>query len=203
MRSKAKPSQYAIYMATIDYMIASYGPYSASATGGNGLARDFLAGIAAMYATPSEYQQSSQPYNDVLTFRSQCSRTLARPTRSRMLRRYWPALQSSSRSRYTSFTGKDRRFARGPSLLRRSPATTSQRAVDRQSKDGRNCADVRWGLYTSIFYCDLKAVKILRFLYARCALNYIVVPGGVSLILGQAKYNCQYRKRAFREEEYT
>ena len=39
-------------MATIDYMIASYGPYSASATGGNGFARDFLAGIAAMYATP-------------------------------------------------------------------------------------------------------------------------------------------------------
>lgn len=39
-------------MATIDYMIASYGPYSASATGGNALARDFLAGIAAMYATP-------------------------------------------------------------------------------------------------------------------------------------------------------
>lgn len=50
----ADPSQYAIYMATIDYMIASYGPYSASATGGNGLARDFLAGIAAMYATPSK-----------------------------------------------------------------------------------------------------------------------------------------------------
>ena len=39
-------------MATIDYMIASYGPYSASATGGNGWARDFLAGIAAMYSTP-------------------------------------------------------------------------------------------------------------------------------------------------------
>lgn len=44
--------QYAIYMATIDYMVASYGPYSASATGGNGFARDFLAGIAAMYSTP-------------------------------------------------------------------------------------------------------------------------------------------------------
>ena len=39
-------------MATIDYMIAAYGPYSASATGGNALARDFLAGISAMYATP-------------------------------------------------------------------------------------------------------------------------------------------------------
>jgi len=44
--------QYAIYMATIDYMVAAYGPYAASATGGNGFARDFLAGIAAMYSTP-------------------------------------------------------------------------------------------------------------------------------------------------------
>lgn len=41
-------------MATIDYMIAAYGPYSASATGGNGFARDFLAGVAAMYSVPSE-----------------------------------------------------------------------------------------------------------------------------------------------------
>ncbi|KAL9034867.1 MAG: hypothetical protein Q9180_005171 [Flavoplaca navasiana] len=45
-------ANYAIYMATIDYMIASYGPYSASATGGNGLARDFLAGLAAIYSMP-------------------------------------------------------------------------------------------------------------------------------------------------------
>lgn len=45
-------ANYAIYMATIDYMVASYGVYSASATGGNALARDFLAGIAALYATP-------------------------------------------------------------------------------------------------------------------------------------------------------
>lgn len=45
-------ANYAIYCATIDYMVAAYGPYSASATGGNALARDFLAGIAALYATP-------------------------------------------------------------------------------------------------------------------------------------------------------
>ena len=45
-------ANYAIYMATIDYMVAAYGPYASSATGGNGFARDFLAGIAAMYATP-------------------------------------------------------------------------------------------------------------------------------------------------------
>ena len=41
-------------MATIDYMVAAYGEYSASATGGNALARDVLAGAAAMYSDPSK-----------------------------------------------------------------------------------------------------------------------------------------------------
>ncbi|CAI7623249.1 unnamed protein product [Penicillium pancosmium] len=45
-------ANYAIYMATIDYMICAYGPYSASATGGNGWARDFLAGVLTIPATP-------------------------------------------------------------------------------------------------------------------------------------------------------
>ncbi|PVI00905.1 multidrug transporter, partial [Periconia macrospinosa] len=45
-------ANFAIYYSSVDYMIAAYGPYSASATGGNAFARDFLAGIAAMYATP-------------------------------------------------------------------------------------------------------------------------------------------------------
>ncbi|KAL8967853.1 MAG: hypothetical protein Q9183_002734 [Haloplaca sp. 2 TL-2023] len=54
-------ANYAIYMATIDYMIAAYGPYSASATGGNALARDFLAGVAAMYSTPF-YKNLPPPY---------------------------------------------------------------------------------------------------------------------------------------------
>ena len=39
-------------MATIDYMITAYGPYSASATGGNGWSRDFLAGVLTIPATP-------------------------------------------------------------------------------------------------------------------------------------------------------
>jgi hypothetical protein len=30
-------------------MVAAYGPYAASATGGNGFARDFLAGMCALY----------------------------------------------------------------------------------------------------------------------------------------------------------
>ncbi|KAG9582385.1 MFS general substrate transporter, partial [Aureobasidium melanogenum] len=45
-------ANYAIYFSSVDYMIAAYGVYSASACGGNAFARDFLAGISAMYATP-------------------------------------------------------------------------------------------------------------------------------------------------------
>lgn len=43
-------ANYAVYKSSIDYMIAAYGVYAASATGGNDLARDFLAGIAALYS---------------------------------------------------------------------------------------------------------------------------------------------------------
>lgn len=39
-------ANYAIYFSSVDYMIAAYGVYSASACGGNAFARDFLAGIA-------------------------------------------------------------------------------------------------------------------------------------------------------------
>ena len=45
-------ANFAIYMATIDYMVAAYGPRAASATGGNGFCRDLLAGIAVLYARP-------------------------------------------------------------------------------------------------------------------------------------------------------
>jgi MFS family permease len=45
-------ANYSIYMATIDYMICAYGPYSASATGGNGWSRDFLAGVLTVPAIP-------------------------------------------------------------------------------------------------------------------------------------------------------
>ncbi|KAJ5619464.1 hypothetical protein N7510_003448 [Penicillium lagena] len=44
--------QYSIYQSSIDYTVAAYGEYAASATAGNDFTRDFLAGIAAMYSTP-------------------------------------------------------------------------------------------------------------------------------------------------------
>ena len=45
-------ANYAIYQSSIDYTVAAYGVYAASATGGNDFARDFLSGIAALYSTP-------------------------------------------------------------------------------------------------------------------------------------------------------
>ncbi|KAA8650875.1 hypothetical protein EYZ11_009152 [Aspergillus tanneri] len=45
-------ANYSIYMATIDYMVCAYGPFSASATGGNGFSRDILAGILTIPARP-------------------------------------------------------------------------------------------------------------------------------------------------------
>lgn len=53
-------ANYAIYMATIDYMVCAYGPYSASATGGNGWARDFLAGVLTVPAIPFYQSESLQ-----------------------------------------------------------------------------------------------------------------------------------------------
>ncbi|KAF2271010.1 MFS general substrate transporter [Lojkania enalia] len=57
-------ANYAIYFATIDYMVASYGEFSASATGGNGFARDFLAGMCALYIRP--LYQKLHPKNSTL-----------------------------------------------------------------------------------------------------------------------------------------
>lgn len=45
-------ANYAIYLTTIDYMVAAYGPYSASATGGNGFCRDIFAGVLTWAAGP-------------------------------------------------------------------------------------------------------------------------------------------------------
>ncbi|KAI1275104.1 major facilitator superfamily domain-containing protein [Xylaria sp. FL0933] len=55
-------ANYGIYMSTIDYMVCAYGPYSASATAGNGLARDLMAGILTPTA---KYFYSSLKENQV------------------------------------------------------------------------------------------------------------------------------------------
>ncbi|KAH3977506.1 hypothetical protein HBH92_049210 [Parastagonospora nodorum] len=53
-------ANFAIYYATVDYMVAAYGPYAASATGGNGFARVFLAGMCALYTGPMYHKLGIQ-----------------------------------------------------------------------------------------------------------------------------------------------
>jgi hypothetical protein len=98
-------ANYSIYMATIDYMICAYGPYSASATGGNGWSRDFLAGVLTIPATP--FFESEFPFH-LSTPKQQTDETQisAVDTISRTPRRFWLLSPSSSSSLSTSSTGK-------------------------------------------------------------------------------------------------
>jgi hypothetical protein len=109
-------------MATIDYMIASYGPYSASATGGNALARDFLAGIAAMYSTPSELIHAllSRYWAYILW---QCIRIWDTHIPSSGPPPSWHLCPLSSSFRYIYSIGRARRFGNGLHLRRPWPLT--------------------------------------------------------------------------------
>ena len=101
-------ANYAIYMSTIDYMVASYGVYSASATGGNGFARDFLAGISAMYAsvciTIPFHLSSIADWISLFTKKLEASFIWS------MRAQYLPAWRLLSQCQYTSAIGKARRF---------------------------------------------------------------------------------------------
>ncbi|KAF2865935.1 major facilitator superfamily domain-containing protein [Massariosphaeria phaeospora] len=59
-------ANFSIYYATVDYMVAAYGEYAASATGGNGFARDFLAGMCALYTGPMFHKLGIQKSNLLL-----------------------------------------------------------------------------------------------------------------------------------------
>lgn len=99
-------ANYAIYMSTIDYMVASYGVYSASATGGNGFARDFLAGISAMYASVC----ITIPFH--FTFVADCISHFTKMSEASfiwsMRARYLPAWLLLSQCQYISAIGKGR-----------------------------------------------------------------------------------------------
>ena len=61
-------------MTTIDYFVASYGRYAASASGGNALARDVLSGILTLFAT-SFYEDIGTPQIDCCTHTTDISHT--------------------------------------------------------------------------------------------------------------------------------
>ncbi|KAJ9480091.1 putative drug/proton antiporter YHK8 (putative) [Pseudozyma hubeiensis] len=95
-------ANYAIYMTTIDYMIAAYGPYSASATGGNALARDFLAGISAMYSTPLYNRLGLEWASTLLAF-------LAILVAIPAYVFYWKGPQIRERSKFAQSLSEDRK----------------------------------------------------------------------------------------------
>lgn len=99
-------SNYVIYFSTVDYMISSYGPFSASAVGGNGFARDFLAGIAAFYAAPL-YSNLSK--SEPLAWASTLLGCLAVLVTIPIYVFYWKGPQIRARSKFAQTLASDKK----------------------------------------------------------------------------------------------
>ncbi|KAL1601576.1 hypothetical protein SLS60_006491 [Paraconiothyrium brasiliense] len=99
-------ANFAIYYSSVDYMIAAYGPYSASATGGNAFARDFLAGIAAMYATPLYTNLSDKRPSEYATTVLACLSCLIVVP---IYIFYWKGPQIRKASKFASILAEDRK----------------------------------------------------------------------------------------------
>ncbi|KAI8941881.1 hypothetical protein NX059_003077 [Plenodomus lindquistii] len=99
-------ANFAIYYSSVDYMIAAYGPYSASATGGNAFARDFLAGISAMYAAPLYHNLSeTRPSEYATTTLAGLSCLVVVP----IYIFYWKGPQIRKASKFASILAEDRK----------------------------------------------------------------------------------------------
>ncbi|KAH9870855.1 hypothetical protein J1614_006427 [Plenodomus biglobosus] len=99
-------ANFAIYYSSVDYMIAAYGPYSASATGGNAFARDFLAGISAMYAAPLYHNLSdTRPSEYATTTLAGLSCLVVVP----IYIFYWKGPEIRKASKFASILAEDRK----------------------------------------------------------------------------------------------
>jgi MFS family permease len=66
-------ANYTIYFSSVDYMVAAYGVYSASATGGNAWARDFFAAICKLPQIPTTFPLSPTLTSLTNTVQPQCT----------------------------------------------------------------------------------------------------------------------------------
>ncbi|KAK8061765.1 hypothetical protein PG994_008131 [Apiospora phragmitis] len=98
-------ANYAIYFSSVDYMIAAYGVYSASACGGNAFARDFLAGISAMYATPMYTNIDGYPVEYASTILAGLSVIVVIP----IYVFYWKGPVIRDRSKFAKTLAEDRK----------------------------------------------------------------------------------------------
>lgn len=109
-------ANYSIYMATIDYMICAYGPYSASATGGNGWSRDFLAGVLTLPAVPFYSNIGDQPLQYASTILACIATLLVLAVyviywKGPVLRKRSPFAQQLNDARKDADTGEARRVS--------------------------------------------------------------------------------------------
>jgi len=86
-------ANYTIYFSSVDYMVAAYGVYSASATGGNAWARDFFAGICKFTLF------SHIPSNTQITSLTIFSKTHSRNVRRAPLPQHRPLPQPGRQQR--------------------------------------------------------------------------------------------------------
>ncbi|KAK8113297.1 hypothetical protein PG984_013823 [Apiospora sp. TS-2023a] len=98
-------ANFAIYFSSVDYMIAAYGVYSASACGGNAFARDFLAGISAMYATPMYTNIGGYPVEYASTILAGLSVIVVVP----IYVFYWKGPVIRDRSKFAKTLAEDRK----------------------------------------------------------------------------------------------
>lgn len=108
-------ANYSIYMSTIDYMILAYqSDYAASATGGNGFARDLLAGIAAMYSGPMfRHFSKTKSLQWANTFLGFVAILVALP----VYIFYWKGPQIRAKSKFASTLAADKKLRKDKTLM--------------------------------------------------------------------------------------
>ena len=105
-------ANYTIYFSSVDYMVAAYGVYSASATGGNAWARDFFAGISAMYASPLYHNLGNFP-NPAVNYATTLLAALSCLIVAPIYVFYWFGPQIRDRSKFAKTLAADRKETGG------------------------------------------------------------------------------------------
>jgi hypothetical protein len=118
-------ANYAIYLSSVDYMIAAYGPYSASACGGNAFARDLLAGISAMYATPM-YNNIGNKWH--VEYASTVLACLSCVVVAPIYVFYWKGPEIRARSKFASALAEDRKQNEGRRVSKAAPEQLPENA---------------------------------------------------------------------------
>ncbi|KAK8066808.1 MFS multidrug transporter [Apiospora hydei] len=125
-------ANYGVYKSSIDYMLAAYGPFGASATGGNDFARDFLAGIAALYAHP--FYESVGPKEYHLVYPSTILACMGVIFIIPIYVFYWKGPQIRLRSKFAQELERSRQERLSRKKRRRSSAAAGEKPSMQQAQ---------------------------------------------------------------------